>query len=44
MEQIIEEDGQAEVVCHFCNETYRFDRARLEMLLQQAKPNPNPLQ
>ncbi|XEC94960.1 Hsp33 family molecular chaperone HslO [Paenibacillus tarimensis] len=40
LRQIIEEDGQAEVVCHFCNEVYRFERTRLEMLLQQAKPNP----
>jgi len=40
LEQIIEEDGKAEVVCHFCNETYSFDRAQLEKLLDQAKPKP----
>lgn len=37
---IIEEDGKAEVVCHFCNETYVFGRERLEQLLEQAKPKP----
>jgi molecular chaperone Hsp33 len=40
LEQIIEEDGKAEVVCHFCNETYSFDRVQLEQLLAQAKPKP----
>ncbi|BBH23321.1 33 kDa chaperonin [Paenibacillus baekrokdamisoli] len=40
LKQLIEEDGQAEVVCHFCNEKYAFDRPQLEMLLDQAKPEP----
>ncbi|MFD1883991.1 Hsp33 family molecular chaperone HslO [Paenibacillus wenxiniae] len=35
--QLIEEDGQAEVVCHFCNEKYQFQRADLETLLAEAK-------
>lgn len=39
LKQIIEEDGKAEVVCQFCNEAYTFDRAQLEKLLEQAKPN-----
>ncbi|MBW7477427.1 Hsp33 family molecular chaperone HslO [Paenibacillus oenotherae] len=38
--QLIEEDGQAEVVCHFCNEKYAFDRPQLEKLLNQAKLKP----
>jgi molecular chaperone Hsp33 len=38
--QLIEEDGKAEVVCHFCNEIYTFDRAHLELLLDQARPKP----
>ncbi|MFC4777236.1 Hsp33 family molecular chaperone HslO [Paenibacillus sp. GCM10023252] len=38
--QIIEDNGKAEVVCHFCNETYSFDRTQLEKLLDQAKPKP----
>ena len=37
LKQLIEEDGQAEVVCHFCNEKYVFDRPQLEVLLDQAK-------
>ncbi|SDX84380.1 Hsp33 family molecular chaperone HslO [Paenibacillus sp. CF384] len=40
LKQLIDEDGQAEVVCHFCNEIYAFDRQQLEMLLDQAKPKP----
>ncbi|WP_219834762.1 Hsp33 family molecular chaperone HslO [Paenibacillus sp. R14(2021)] len=40
LKQIIEEDGQAEVECHFCNEKYVFDRPQLELLLEQAKPKP----
>lgn len=37
MEQLIEEDGTAEVVCQFCNEAYQFDREQLESILEQAK-------
>ncbi|MCQ6563702.1 Hsp33 family molecular chaperone HslO [Paenibacillus mendelii] len=40
LNQLIEDDGRAEVVCHFCNETYVFDRPQLELLLDQAKPKP----
>lgn len=32
---ILEEDGKAELVCHFCNETYHFDHNDLEQLLRQ---------
>ncbi|GLX71447.1 Hsp33 family molecular chaperone HslO [Paenibacillus glycanilyticus] len=39
LEQIIEEDGKAELVCHYCNEAYTFDREQLQQLLEQAKPN-----
>ncbi|MFD2115448.1 Hsp33 family molecular chaperone HslO [Paenibacillus yanchengensis] len=38
--QIIKEDGQAEVVCQFCNEAYRLNKLELEQLLIQAKPKP----
>ncbi|NLM22113.1 MAG: Hsp33 family molecular chaperone HslO [Peptococcaceae bacterium] len=31
--KIIEEDGQAEAVCHFCNNKYLFNRQELEQLL-----------
>ncbi|WP_138756007.1 Hsp33 family molecular chaperone HslO [Paenibacillus sinopodophylli] len=40
LQQIIDEDGKAEVVCQFCNEAYVFERAQLELLLAQAKPKP----
>ncbi|QAY67420.1 Hsp33 family molecular chaperone HslO [Paenibacillus protaetiae] len=36
LRQIIEDDGKAEVVCHFCNEAYTFERGHLERLLEQA--------
>lgn len=32
MRSMIETEGQAEVICHFCNEAYRFDRPQLESL------------
>ncbi|RJG20917.1 Hsp33 family molecular chaperone HslO [Paenibacillus thiaminolyticus] len=34
---MIEEDGRAEVVCHFCNEKYSFGREELEQLRDQAQ-------
>ncbi|RKD22778.1 Hsp33 family molecular chaperone [Ammoniphilus oxalaticus] len=33
LESIIKEQGEAEVVCHFCNERYVVDRPRLEQLV-----------
>ena len=33
---IIEEDGQAELSCHFCNSRYAFTKAELESLLQEG--------
>ena len=35
LQAMIEEDGKAEVVCHFCNETYAFDREQLQSLIDQ---------
>lgn len=32
---IIEEQGEAEVQCHFCNERYHFNREQLESILEQ---------
>ena len=34
LRQIIEEDGQAEMVCQFCRKAYHFDKAHLEEILQ----------
>ncbi|PDO11075.1 MAG: Hsp33 family molecular chaperone [Candidatus Reconcilbacillus cellulovorans] len=35
--RILEEDGRAELVCHYCGQIYRFDRYELESLLQRLK-------
>lgn len=37
LQEIIEEDGGAEMVCHFCNKKYYFDKEKLEELLKEAK-------
>ena len=36
LRQILEEDGQAELTCHFCTKRYQFDKEHLEMLLRVA--------
>ena len=33
--KIIEEDGKADIVCHFCNENYHFSKEDLEALLEE---------
>ena len=35
LNKIIEEDGKADVVCHFCNKNYHFDKKELTNLLNQ---------
>ncbi|RKN65770.1 Hsp33 family molecular chaperone HslO [Paenibacillus ginsengarvi] len=35
LEKIMNEDGKAEVVCHFCNETYAYNREDLHNLLER---------
>ena len=35
LKQIVEEDGQAELVCQFCTKAYHFDKAHLEKLLSE---------
>ncbi|GHI00851.1 Hsp33 family molecular chaperone HslO [Neobacillus kokaensis] len=37
IQAMIEEDGQAEAHCHFCNEKYLFSKEELEKLQQEAK-------
>jgi len=37
LQALIEEDGRAEVTCHFCNSAYEFDRDELVGLLEQAR-------
>ncbi|MFF2912624.1 Hsp33 family molecular chaperone HslO [Paenibacillus sp. NPDC057934] len=36
LERLIEEDEQAEVVCHFCNEAYQFNKEEMQAILDQA--------
>ncbi|MFK7696887.1 Hsp33 family molecular chaperone HslO [Paenibacillus sp. HJGM_3] len=36
LEDMIARNEPAEVVCHFCNETYRFDTEHLQALLERA--------
>jgi len=36
LQTIIDEDGYAELVCHYCNEKYHFDQEQLEQLRDQA--------
>jgi len=36
LEQLIKEDGKAEVVCHFCNEAYSFNKEELQQILDRA--------
>jgi molecular chaperone Hsp33 len=35
IEQLLREDGKAEVVCHFCNETYAYNGEQLHNLLER---------
>lgn len=37
LNKIIEEDGEAELVCHFCNEKYKFNRDELVSLLNESE-------
>ena len=37
LQEIIEEDGQAELVCQFCGSKYMFDKTHLERLLAESK-------
>lgn len=36
IQKIIEEDGKAEVVCHFCQNTYHYSKDELESIKEQA--------
>ena len=36
LQDIIEKEGKAELVCHFCNKKYEFAKAELENLLRDA--------
>lgn len=35
--EIIEDEGQAEAMCHFCNSSYKFSKEELESMREQVK-------
>ena len=37
LQSLIDEQGEAELCCHFCNNKYLFDKTALEELLKEAK-------
>lgn len=37
LQDIIETEGEAELVCHYCNTKYQFNRQELQALLEQAR-------
>lgn len=39
LKQMIEEDGKAELVCHFCNKKYDFSKEELEGILEKRRVN-----
>lgn len=39
LEDIIEKEGKAELVCHFCNKEYKFNKEELEKILKDIGKN-----
>ncbi|MGG1514614.1 Hsp33 family molecular chaperone HslO [Paenibacillus oryzisoli] len=35
LQEMLDEEGSAEVVCHFCNEAYQFDEKNLQRMIEQ---------
>ena len=35
IDEMIEEDGQADLVCHFCNKSYHFTELELSLLIEK---------
>lgn len=42
LRSLIDEDGKAELLCHFCNETYQFTKDELEALYRRAAEGREP--
>ncbi|MFC5452628.1 Hsp33 family molecular chaperone HslO [Paenibacillus aestuarii] len=38
LQEILDDEGFAEVVCHFCNEAYRFNEEDLKRMIAQLQP------
>ena len=41
LKEMIEQDGKAELVCHFCNKKYEFNKEELEKILEKKENNKN---
>ena len=39
LKEMIEEDGKAELLCHFCNKKYEFNKEELEYILEEKGKN-----
>lgn len=39
LKEIIEEEGKAELTCHFCNKKYEFSKEELEKILEEKEEN-----
>ncbi|NHN35056.1 Hsp33 family molecular chaperone HslO [Paenibacillus agricola] len=37
IELMLQEDGQAEVLCHYCNESYKFDQEQLTAIINELR-------
>ena len=37
LQEIIQQDGKAELVCHFCNKKYNFDKKELEEIINKER-------
>lgn len=37
LEEMVEEDGQADITCYFCDQSYHFDRDDLNRLIEESK-------
>lgn len=44
LEDIIEKEGKAELVCHFCNKKYQFDRNDLEKILKNIEKSETKIE
>ena len=39
LQNIVDTDGQAELVCHFCNQKYEFSKEELEKIIENMQRN-----